>query len=248
MAEYWIYLSPHFDDVALSLGGLVWQQVQNGNRVEIWTLCAGGPPAGHPLTIFAQSLHARWQLGEDASRLRAEENDRACRVLGAVPRNFSIPDCIYRRHPKNGQPAVSKEEDLFKPYTRAEFKAFLDAFATVEIPQHANLVVPLAVGDHRDHWLTRAVAECVWREVWHYIDYPYAVRQEFNRNVYIPALADVLQDPLSASAVQAWQQAIACHRSQISTFWKNESEMAAAIQVYARQMRVNFDKTYLWKF
>ena len=49
----WIYLSPHFDDAVLSCGWLIWQQAQAGQRVEIWTVCAGEIPPG-PLTPFAQ--------------------------------------------------------------------------------------------------------------------------------------------------------------------------------------------------
>ncbi|MBN2499463.1 MAG: PIG-L family deacetylase, partial [Anaerolineales bacterium] len=54
-----IYLSPHLDDVALSCGGLVWEQAQAGMAVEVWSVCAGDPPPGE-LSEYARSLHARW--------------------------------------------------------------------------------------------------------------------------------------------------------------------------------------------
>jgi len=41
---HWIYLSPHLDDAVLSCGGIIWQQVQSGHQVEIWTICAADPP------------------------------------------------------------------------------------------------------------------------------------------------------------------------------------------------------------
>ena len=151
MTEHWIYLSPHFDDIALSLGGVVWQQVQKGERVEIWTLCGSDLPPGNPLTEFARSLHKLWQLGENVPRLRAVENDAACQRLGATHLSLPIPDCIYRFHPKSGKPYVNKEEDLYQPFTNEEFKIFFDTLRSVDIPKHANIVVPLGVGDHRDH-------------------------------------------------------------------------------------------------
>jgi len=41
----WTFLSAHFDDVVLSAGGLVWELTRRGERAEIWTICAGDPPA-----------------------------------------------------------------------------------------------------------------------------------------------------------------------------------------------------------
>ena len=62
----WIYLSPHFDDVALSCGGLLWEQAQAGEGASVWTICAGEVPAGQ-LSPFAQSLHERWEKGQGAA-------------------------------------------------------------------------------------------------------------------------------------------------------------------------------------
>ena len=41
----WIFLSAHCDDAVLSAGGLVWELTRRGERAEIWTICAGDPPA-----------------------------------------------------------------------------------------------------------------------------------------------------------------------------------------------------------
>jgi hypothetical protein len=59
----WVFLSTHFDDVVLSAGGLVWELARLGERVGIWTICAGDPPAGKPLTEYAQLLHGFWDIG-----------------------------------------------------------------------------------------------------------------------------------------------------------------------------------------
>lgn len=93
---HWIYLSPHLDDVALSCGGLVWEQSQAGEQVEVWTVCAGDPPPG-PLSPFAEELHRRWKTGPEAAQPRREEDKRSLEFLGASPRHFPLPDCIYRR-------------------------------------------------------------------------------------------------------------------------------------------------------
>ena len=71
----WIYLSPHFDDAVLSCGGLIWEQVRRGERVEIWTVCAGAIPPG-PLSPFAAELHARWGTGMASVEARRAEAER----------------------------------------------------------------------------------------------------------------------------------------------------------------------------
>ncbi len=111
---HWIYLSPHFDDVVLSCGGMVWEQVQSGQEAEIWTVCAGGPGPGDPLSAFAQSLHERWETGPGAVSVRRAEDEAAVQRLGARPRYWNLPDCIYRRLP-DGNWLVNGEEDLWQP-------------------------------------------------------------------------------------------------------------------------------------
>jgi LmbE family N-acetylglucosaminyl deacetylase len=112
-----VYLSPHFDDVVLSCGGLVWEQLQAGQPVEIWTLGAGVPQEGLALSEFAQQLHERWQTGIEAVATRRMEDETAMLRLGAVARYWDLPDCIYRRLP-DGSWLVEGEEDLWQPFIR----------------------------------------------------------------------------------------------------------------------------------
>ena len=62
---HWIFLSPHYDDAALSCGGIIWEAVRRGAQVSIWTVCAATPPTGQ-LSPFAEELHARWETGPQA--------------------------------------------------------------------------------------------------------------------------------------------------------------------------------------
>ena len=79
----WIYLSPHFDDVALSCGGLVWEQVQAGDSVSIWTVCSGNAPGGE-LSPFAEELLLRWEADQDATAQRRLEDIHSCQRLEAI--------------------------------------------------------------------------------------------------------------------------------------------------------------------
>ena len=248
MATKWVYLSPHFDDVALSVGGLVWEQVQKGDQVEVWTVCGGNSPQDKPLSKFAKNLHSIWKLGNDVPNLRAHEDENACRRLGADHRDFAWPDCIYRYNPITNQPFVKFQRDLFKPYTPIEYDLLMKIFKTVSMTRDAQVVVPLGVGNHRDHTLTRAIAEHLYGAVWHYLDYPYVVQEDFKPADFLPLSAEKIIQPISTQGLIAWKEAVACHHSQIALFWKNEPEMKNAIDAYAEKIQKEFSNTYLWKF
>src|SRR5512138_416649 len=98
----WVYLSPHFDDAVLSCGGLISDQLKSGLAVEVWTVCAGSPDPGLPLSTFAQGLHNRWGTGLEAVAARRVEDEAAIHRLGACSRYWNLPDCIYRRLPGDG--------------------------------------------------------------------------------------------------------------------------------------------------
>ena len=107
-----IYLSPHFDDVAFSCGGLIWEQIRSGENVSIWTICSGEPPA-EPISRYAESLHERWETGPDAVAVRRVEDINSNRLMGASSLNFSIPDAIYRRSILDAAPLYTADAELF---------------------------------------------------------------------------------------------------------------------------------------
>ena len=229
----WIYLSPHFDDAVLSCGGMIWTQVQSGQQVEIWTVCAGEIPPG-PLSPFAQSLHERWQAGDGAVPARRAEDLAACAAVGAKPRHFTLPDCIYRRLP-DGEPVVKVNDDLWLPYPAGEKPLVerLSSQLTALLPAHCHLVCPLTVGGHMDHRLVRAAAERLGRRQWYYADYPYAVSKGFNPLRWLGPGFRSYAKKLVPAAVNAWQNGVATYTSQISSFWPGLDELRQAIAAYA---------------
>lgn len=227
----WIYLAPHLDDVALSCGGLVWEQAQAGDKVAIWTICAGDPPPGH-LSPFAESLHNRWETGGMSMPRRRAEDELSCQRLGASLRHFSIPDCIYRRHPEDGAPLYASEEAIFGPLHTAE--ADLVASVWEDLVQHlaagVQLVCPLALGGHVDHRLVRAAAGESGLAHWFYGDYPYVLKERQAAGL------EGVTYPVSLAGVMAWIDSVAAHQSQLSTFWPDLETMREAILDYCRQM------------
>jgi LmbE family N-acetylglucosaminyl deacetylase len=237
----WIYLSPHLDDVTLSVGGLVWEQTAAGEKVGIWTICGGDPPPGD-LSPFAAAIHQRWGVGPEAIGARRTEDIESCRVLGAEYLHFNLPDCIYRRSPQTREHLYATEEALWIPVHLDEEVVIqqLSFQLRTKLPPGAKLVCPLTIGDHVDHRLTRAAAEQAGLPLYYYADYPYAANLDFSESV---ADFQTTRFPISSAGLSAWQLAIAAHRSQISTFWGNLKEMEAAILSYCKHM----DGFWLWK-
>jgi len=230
----WIYLSPHFDDVAFSCGGLVWEQTQAGKMVSIWTVCAGEPPVGD-LSPFAQELHARWEVSQNAGQRRIEDTN-SCQRLGASYRHFSIPDCIYRRHPQTGEFMYASEAALNGPLHPGDTQTLHTIQETLRPSLQPNMVLvcPLGLGAHVDHQLTRMALEGLGHTLWYYADFPYVLCRK--------TLLEQLEQegwisqtfPVSQEGLAAWQDSISAHGSQISTFWDSEIAMRQAVVDYLR--------------
>jgi LmbE family N-acetylglucosaminyl deacetylase len=173
---------------------------------------------------------------------RRREDILSCQLLGAHYHYFSIPDCIYRRSPKTNEALYDSEEDLWVPVHPQEKPLVKQLSQKIRkmLPEKAIIVCPLTLGDHIDHRLTReavekAISPAPQNKLWtlfYYADYPYVLnskppkeKTDLNSATYL----------LSPGGIRAWQDAIACHQSQISTFWKDLEEMKTAIQSYYNQ-------------
>jgi LmbE family N-acetylglucosaminyl deacetylase len=247
MMQHWVFLSSHFDDVVLSAGGLVWELSHRGDWVEIWTICAGDPPADKPLTDYAQLLHGFWDIGEDVPAKRSLEDAACCAVLGAwVFRRYTVPDNIYRYLPGSDEPLIQENEDQFKPLEPSEsyLVPLVADFIRKNLPQTCELVAPLAIGNHRDHVLTRTAAERLGFPIWHYADYPYLIYGEHNLVDFLPDQPDSLSVEISPAGLHAWQAGFACHRSQIPLLFVDEDDMRASIEKY---LQSGYGNT-IWRF
>jgi len=229
----WIFLSPHFDDVALSCGGLAWELAQQGEAVSVWTICAGEPSPG-ALSPFAEALHRRWQAGTEVVAQRRQEDRASCAAMGAWPLYSSIPDCIYRRGGAQSIPLYTSERALFGPLHPLETPLVELLVREIQdrLPEGAKIVCPLAVGGHVDHRLVRQAAEMTGRGLEYYADVPYVFKQR-------PALEGYRWRvyPITLGGLDAWGEAVAAHTSQISSFWPDLESMRLAISEYYGEHR-----------
>ncbi len=243
----WIFLAAHFDDVVLSAGGLVWELVNRGEKVEIWTICAGDLPSGRSLPDYARMLHIFFKLGEeDVPYRRSQEDAASCKVLGARYRRYTVPDCIYRHLPGTDDPVIKVPDDIKGELEPDELYLIppVTDFLRKNLPEEHELVIPLTIGHHRDHVLVRKAAEGLGIPLWHYTDYPYITQEKNDLKEWIPPDAGQFSLAVTPQGLKAWQDGIACHRSQLVFFWSDESEMRSAIEAYARMGGGNT----LWKF
>jgi len=233
-----IYLSPHLDDAVLSCGGRIWRQTQDGVSVQVITVFAGAPGPNQPLSSFAQELHARWTTPADAVSTRQVEDRRALDVLGAQAVHWRYEDCIYRRTTE-GHFAYPDEEALWGPIQPADerlVRELRDRIAALALGPFGGLYVPLAAGGHVDHRIVRRAAEESGLSLTFYEDFPYAQDAESVKTAMDGDTWQVEKVRLSDAALRARIAAIACYRTQVSTFWDSPEQMAESVRAYADRL------------
>src|SRR5438874_5811424 len=84
-----IFLSPHFDDIALSCAGMAARLSRMGARCMAITVFTAPALASEPLSPYAQWLHGQWESAsgtggdkQPINEVRREEERQAMRLLG----------------------------------------------------------------------------------------------------------------------------------------------------------------------
>ncbi len=249
-----IFLSPHPDDAVLSCGGWIEQLAQNGERPIVITIFGGDRPASVPLSDFARSLHERWQLGADAPARRRDEDRAACDRLGCYLIHLPFADAVYRVEPAARRHLYDSEEAIFGEVRDPEI---IDRVAEAvqtraqQVPG-VRLVVPLTAGKHVDHVITRQAAERLNEDLIYYEDYPYAEQPERMTHVWgcdDSAAREWTSETitLSEAALHTKIEAFLQHRSQISTFYRDDDEVRQRIRAYAEFVGQGRIAERLWR-
>lgn len=236
-----IYLSPHLDDAVLSCGGTIYQQRRASLSVLVVTLMAGDATPEAADTPYVTGLHTRWGLSatSNPSMARRAEDREALDILQADALHWEWPDCIYRRHVETGEFLYHSEEALFgqvHPTEQGMVAQLAQRLSGLPLAPGGRVYAPLTVGGHVDHELVREAAEdwgAPGGNLVYYEDYPYAEHPE--------ALGAILGDGVWRSELEllgeetmvAKTTAVACYRSQLSTFFMDTEELAARLRAYA---------------
>ena len=229
----WIYLSPHLDDAVLSAGGLIYDQVNSGIPVEIWSLIAGVPTVTE-YSPFAQLLHYQWGFssGEETFLARREEDKQAAAIVGATVQHFDFMDCIYRRD-KNGE----------WPYYRITLPPHeMDADLPTQITETISarikpddvLVCQLSVGSHVDHVLVRMAAELLGHPLVYDVDVPYIFTTPEELTPKSAGMKEKVQK-VTEAGLKSWQEAVLAYKSQLPVLgeaMETPEKAVASIQSY----------------
>lgn len=236
-----VFLSPHLDDAPLSCGGTIHQLTQKGERVVILTVTAGDPPNELPESPILVDLYARWESGESPMNNRRLEDVESAKALGAIAEHEPFLDCIYRQH--EGTLLYPSEESLFNQVNADDpLIQSLDKQASIFTERFTDiqtLYIPLGVGHHVDHQLIRDWGLKIYKHnpelcVKFYEEYPYTrdasaiERAQADLQSTIKIEAELIT--LSRFDIRTKIQAVACYKSQISTFWDNVDAMASEIR------------------
>lgn len=248
-----IYLSPHYDDAALSCGGTLHRQVQAGQTVQVITICAAPPPGPH-LSAYAEKLHQDWGNPGDVVATRRREDEAALAILGVEGHYLFLPDCIYRGTALAGPWYYNSDADIFGQVHPADLALAAEIAQAVaeRVTQPGETVIyaPLGVGHHVDHQLTHQAAWQLREQGYtliFYEDYPYAdPHYPFTRfgedNFY--NLAEALKEPRPARVspqlypfeeadLQAKIKSVAAYSSQASVLFGGEAAIASHLRTFA---------------
>lgn len=263
-----LYLSPHYDDTALSCGGLAHRQAQAGEAVLSATICAA-PPSHEQYSAYAAAMHRIWGDPGDIIATRRAEDQAAMAILGLEAAYLDFTDCIYRADPATGQWFYTSDAELFgevRPGDLPLAQEIAAAVAALPISKAGTTIyAPLTVGHHVDHQLTHRAARLllaqryrvVFYEEFPYADpnYPYRHRPG-ESNPY--NLAFALAEPdkagcqpdrieLSAADLVAKVESIQAYASQMRLLFGDAASMADYVRGYAWQVGQDGPAERLWR-
>lgn len=173
-----LFVSPHYDDIALSGGGTAALLSRAGLTPEVAIVFGAEPAPNAPLTPFAADMHAKW--GMDAAQViagRRREEAAASAILGTRVAFLPFHDAIYRGARYLNDPELFGETAADEADLPDRLIAALGLAGPPDLALRVYL--PLAAGGHVDHrHAFRAgvtLARAGW-DVWFYEDLPYGLR------------------------------------------------------------------------
>jgi len=260
-----IFLSPHFDDIALSCGGMAARLAKVGARCIGLTVFAAPSREGDALSPFAQEQHLMWESGAGQgiagiNEVRREEERQALKLLGLQPVWLDFQDAPYRRGIA-GEHLYTSNDELFGRVAQEERDILVPRIAG-EISRVASeagargrvrVFAPLGVGNHVDHQIVFRAARLLGSRygVLFYEDFPYAVKGVALvarlRSLGVPS-APLLQNPKSkiqnpksgivpiSEMLGVKIAAIARYKSQLGVLFGGSEAMPGAVRAYAQSV------------
>lgn len=234
----WVFVEPHYDDVAFSCGGTLAGRVRTGAPVELLTVFTADPAPDAPLSPLARTVHAEWTGGERPYEQRRREAAQVDALLLVQRTALDLPEVLYR------MPHLTAIEEVLQPDETPESDSFFasvyDALDKALGKEDVlTIVAPLGVGGHLDHLLVHAAIRALAAQrpgwtVWYYEDFPYTLdvpalkrRVRTLGSTYRPATVDIV-DTLDARV-----RLSACYTSQVRAIFGTSDRLRSLISEYA---------------
>jgi LmbE family N-acetylglucosaminyl deacetylase len=236
MSTAHLFLSPHFDDAALSCGGTIARLAAEGNTVAIVTIFGGDPPPEMPLTPYAQEHLEQWGVRSvaEAFATRRAEDAAASAALGATLHTLPFVDGAFRGDHYHSWDALRTR---LHPDEAALPGAIADAIVAAGVAGPDTLITgPLAIGRHVDHQAVFAAMVLLMARGYRvrgYEDFPYAADTvEYAARMASPELAGARPEIVDIAPWLATKvRAIACYPSQLPSLFR-DVPMADAVRAY----------------
>ena len=235
-----LFLSPHYDDAIYSCGGVIYDLVQQGHSVDIFTIMAGVPTIPLPNTPVLADNHQRWKIGDNPVSERRQEDQIASDIIGANTQYADILDCIYRV--VDGVACYPTEDSLWKNIHPND--PALRILSGLDVPECDILYAPLGVGDHVDHLIVRdwawQLAQNKGITVQFYVEYPYLRDEQAVKRAYdaFPAPLQSIDRSFSEIAMHHKVRAMTAYQSQIPSFWDDKNAIDAEVrQTFTKDTR-----------
>ncbi len=264
-----IVLSPHYDDMALSVGATMATLGDAGRQVTD-LIVFGMEPVGVELHAFARHHHEVWGLSTDeVIAARKAEEAAAVRLLGASTANLDFHDAIYRSDHYRSDEALFGATSPAEADLPARIAGAADAVARSLAGSSASptdavrFYAPVAIGNHVDHQLAFLAGhwlQAMGYVIWLYEDLPYAMIGD-NRPVRLAALADrgiELRVAANCPTATGWRRkidAVLAYPSQLETVFRNYAGVEPtaagideALSSYHRSIGAGTSVERFWEF
>lgn len=239
-----LFLSPHYDDIALSCGGTARRLRELGRGPEVAIVFGAEPDLEMGFTEFATAMHIGWGMdARDVIANRRAEEAAAAAVLGTEVSFLPFHDAIYRGERYRNDP------ELFGEVRADESDLATAIISSLQLENtersSTRIYAPLAIGWHVDHQIVFQAGVALgangW-DVWFYEDLPYALTpglsgERIDRvGIHLTTAALVAVD----STWRAKIAAIMAYPSQLETIFRyvdsgsDRTKVDALLREYAK--------------
>jgi LmbE family N-acetylglucosaminyl deacetylase len=235
-----LFLSPHFDDVALSCGGTVARLAAAGMPVGIVTVFGGDPPPEMPLTPYAREHLPQWGVRSvaEAFATRRHEDAAATATLGATLHTLPFVDGAFRGDRYRSWDELRAHLHPAEASLPGEIAAAI--LASGLVGAETVITGPLAIGRHVDHQAVFAATDDLATRGYRirgYEDYPYAAdAAEYAARIRAAALAQATPEIVEITPwLETKIRAIACYPSQLPSLFR-DMPMPEAVRGYGARV------------